>query len=83
MSTDSIDGRSVVLVHHEYGDWIGVYVDGVLKGQGHSFSPSMLLDLIGVDHERREELFEGSLPEQLADIASVRVTKEDWKRYYG
>lgn len=39
----------ITLVHDEYGDWVGVYVDGKLVYENHSIGDTMLLEEIGVD----------------------------------
>ncbi len=38
----------VMLVECESGDWIGMYVDGKLKEEGHSLRPTDVLDALGV-----------------------------------
>lgn len=39
------------LVRSNEGDWIGLYRDGKLLGEGHSFGASELLSLLGIEHE--------------------------------
>jgi len=39
------------LVQNDQGDWIGLYKDGKLIAEGHSFQESQLLNLVGVTHD--------------------------------
>jgi len=43
-------GDSVVLTTSESGDWIGLYINGELVGQDHSFTSTKLLSMLGVSH---------------------------------
>ena len=61
----------VVIVHGD--DWVGVYVDGKLRYEGHSIRPEQLLELLGIncrdfecDLDWLEE--EGNLPKDLKDV---------------
>ena len=58
-------------------DWSGIYVDGTLKYEGHSLSPTNVMDSIGVPHEAvypdnkwLESI--GNLPLKLSDIKQER-----------
>jgi hypothetical protein len=37
----------------EVDDWIAVYRDGRKVYEGHSATPEMLLDALGIEHQRR------------------------------
>ncbi len=55
------------------GDWEGIYVDGVLKAQGHTLDNGQILEAIGVSARHidvKTEWIEnaGHLPENLSDI---------------
>ncbi len=57
----------------DVNDWIGIYINGKLTSQGHSFHTSELLKLIGVPHDYvfadSGWLVErGSLPENIEDV---------------
>ena len=60
----------ITLVQGE--DWVGLYVDGKLKNQGHSLSPFEVCDALGVDNETvwaDEHLKEhGYCPPKLEDV---------------
>jgi hypothetical protein len=55
-------------------DWMGLYRDGELVGQGHSFDAQDVLELLKIEHEviipDSEWLAKmGGLPEKLSDVA--------------
>lgn len=65
-------------------DWVGVYRDGKLLDEGHSFHYSLLLHWAGADFEilrgdlsssgvvdEQHIIDEGSLPEKLEDLKRV------------
>jgi hypothetical protein len=60
------------VVHANTGDWVGIYKDGKLVGQGHSFFEHDLLQLLGlpgeVIHDADVEATGWSLPDDLADV---------------
>lgn len=41
----------ITIVQDDGGDWIGIYRDGRLVDEGHSFSESAVLRLLGIKHE--------------------------------
>jgi hypothetical protein len=58
------------LIQDDEGDWIGLYKDGRLVQEGHSFEPSRLLQLVGVRHDMIWDVDlseEGSLPQTLEE----------------
>lgn len=63
------------LVSNDQGDWIGLYgPDGRLIAEGHSFQESELLRLVGVAHDRVEDVDLsdlGRLPESLGEVAAL------------
>lgn len=42
----------VTLISSDDGDWEGIYVDGVLKHEGHNLEPSDILQALGVEFKR-------------------------------
>lgn len=66
------------LVHDASGDWVGLYVDGVLKLEGHSLEPWQLIELftgrrpgsISVDLMARDMT---SLPHYLDQIHDLQT----------
>lgn len=65
-----MDIKKVVLVDYEAGDWMGVYVDGELKHQGHSLTLFSLARIMDGDPFWITDLYviasEDSLPNELA-----------------
>lgn len=58
-------------------DWMGMYVDGILRAEGHVVTPEMAalvlgadLELVGVDHRKISRILDehGSCPGTLADL---------------
>lgn len=66
----------VTLVHDDSGDWMGVYIDGALRYQGHSIEDSKLLELVGVDHtyvtSYISSVGESHLPDALEDVPTSK-----------
>jgi hypothetical protein len=62
--------KSIVIVNGDEGDWLGVYLDGVLVYQGHSIEPSRLLEIIGISHTNSTVPMNGGghLPRTLAGV---------------
>lgn len=65
--------RTIEIVSGSGGDWVGVYVDGVVVRQTHSFSGRDMLELLEIPHttvEVDQEWLEGEgwLPDLSADI---------------
>lgn len=63
--------KEITLV--EGDDWSGLYVDGKLVAEGHSFSNSELLEYCGVKHNRGFADLDwladrGTLPKKLSDV---------------
>lgn len=60
------------LVQSTDGDWEGIYVDGILKEEGHSLSPWHILKALGLDFSHHDVDFEScgisSLPMNLEQI---------------
>jgi hypothetical protein len=40
----------ITIVDGDSGDWVGIYKDGKLLDQGHSFEPGEVLDLLGIPY---------------------------------
>lgn len=61
---------NVTLVRDEGGDWIGLYVDGVLKAEGHSLNEHEVLLSVGVQHDTvwRDMSRGDRLPYKLSDL---------------
>jgi hypothetical protein len=61
-------------LHYVNGDdWVGLYVDGVLKKQGHSLDVRDIIEALNLEYETlfpdAEWLFEvGYLPESIDDV---------------
>jgi hypothetical protein len=66
--------RDIKLVYSESGDWVGVYANGKLLHEGHDISPSMLLEVLGIEHDRMTASGEwlgeevAHLPEKWLDV---------------
>ena len=62
----------VNFLHSEDHDWVGIYVDGKLVDEGHSFTPEMVLEAIGAKHQSLTMDFEvadwGRCPATYAEV---------------
>jgi hypothetical protein len=69
----------VNLLHSEDHDWVGIYVDDKLVEEGHSFTPEMVLEAIGVKHQSLDIDFEaadwGSCPRTYAEVEAHLAAK--------
>lgn len=69
----------VNLLHSEDHDWVGIYVDGKLVDEGHSFTPEMVLEAIGVKHQSLDIDFEaadwGRCPATYAEVETYLAAK--------
>lgn len=50
----------VTIIQSTDGDWVGIYVNGELKAEGHSLAEVTLLKAVGIDAKWREVDFEGA-----------------------
>lgn len=66
--TNYLGGRMVKLVYFNTGDWVGVYRDGRLLDQGHSFGEGDLLRLLGVEYESVRDVDAEANGWQLPDV---------------
>lgn len=68
----NLQDANIEIVSSSDGDWVGIYVNGQLKDEGHSLTPSMVLAALGLEHSRIEvemDAYEfSSLPEDIADL---------------
>jgi hypothetical protein len=69
-------GDSVVLTTSESGDWIGLYINGELVGQDHSFTSTKLLSMLGVSH--RNTVVSDDI---MAHVAGFPATFEELDEY--
>ena len=71
----------VNLLHSEDHDWVGIYVDGKLVNEGHSFTPEMVLEAIGREYASLTVDFESAdwsnCPRTYAEVdAQVAIKNE-------
>lgn len=61
----------IAFVNSNDGDWEGIYVDGVLKREGHSLSPDDVLSVLGIEYDTHYiDMEDGDrLPAKLKDIS--------------
>lgn len=60
----------VTFVRDTDTDWMGLYINGRLALEGHSFGPTQILGVLGIEHDvRTTDLPHGTgLPEYLKDV---------------
>jgi hypothetical protein len=69
----------VDLVHSEYGDWTGLYVNGSLVMEGYSLDPVDVLSALKMDYtehiwDAEDSIYKESLPDKLNE---VRLSQEN------
>jgi hypothetical protein len=72
------------IVKNDDGDWIGLYgPDGHLLDEGHSFTASRVLELLGVAHDVIYDVpipeSEGHFPASLGDLAKWGGTTRSYR----
>ncbi len=67
-----VSAIKITLVHSPDHDWVGLYVDGELKHEGHSINENEMLELLQpvyeFEHESIEAEFEDRLPKRLSQV---------------
>lgn len=43
--------KKITFVHSEDGDWVGIYIDGVLVRQNHSYDADDMLDILEIEYD--------------------------------
>ncbi len=64
------------LVHAESGDWVGLYIEGLLAHEGHSIEPSHLLRLLKLEYSTRHDWdgdTYGQLPQRYSEVHAQRI----------
>lgn len=62
--------KNITFVNSEDGDWVGIYIDGVLARENHSYDADDMLDILGIDYNSHSVNMEdgGRLPTKLEDL---------------
>ncbi len=62
--------KNITLVNSDGGDWIGIYIDGVLVRENHSYEADDMLGILGIDYDEHWiGMEDGSrLPAKLEDL---------------
>lgn len=69
--TQDTTAKEITLVDGD--DWTGIYIDGKLAAEGHSFDKADLLQILNIPYEYKEAdpdwMYEvGNLPKNLSDV---------------
>lgn len=77
--------RDVVLASGAEGDWVGLYVDGKLRSEGHSLAESSVAEALGARVEsielKQAWLERNGLPQELGAIPREALTAEYPRAY--
>lgn len=64
--------KRITFVDDHSDEWIGIYIDGKLVGQGHSFQPEQVLQLLGIDFDNIQTVSAEDLPDDLSAVVQAR-----------
>lgn len=61
--------KNITFVHSNDGDWVGIYIDGVLVKENHSYEADDMLDILEIEYESHWiEMDDSRLPENLSEL---------------
>lgn len=60
--------KQITFVDDTSGEWIGIYINGKLVDEGHSFQPEDVLRLLNIDFTNITTAIDDRLPRNLADV---------------
>lgn len=61
--------KQITFVHDNSGDWMGIYIDGKLVRENHSYEADDMLDVLGIPYETHWiDMEDSRLPATLAEI---------------
>ena len=79
-----IPTKRIDLVYLEEGEWMGVYIDGILVYQNHSVDETQLLDFVGIKYNtttlnNSDGTYDGiGLPDSFSDIPENKKIRYDY-----
>lgn len=64
--------KEIVIVDGDEGDWVGLYLDGVLVYEDHLLEASYVLKKLKIKFKEFEATVDGYLPKKLTDVVKSR-----------
>jgi hypothetical protein len=61
--------KNITFVHDNSGDWMGIYIDGVLVRENHSYDADDMLDVLEIEYNTHWiDMPDSRLPAKLEDL---------------
>jgi hypothetical protein len=62
--------QKITIIQDNSGDWMGIYIDGKLVRENHSYDATDMLDVLEIEYEEHWiDMEDSRLPATLAEIA--------------
>jgi hypothetical protein len=61
--------KKITIIQDNSGDWMGIYIDGKLEAENHSYDATDMMDILDIEYEEHWiDMEDSRLPATLAEI---------------